>query len=81
MNSVHLFRYMTNFINQFFSRKTSLLSIFIVLNSCAVNNKMMIGSEVAEIAFDTSPSIEGNTTDKGIYWAEEGIQFAFAEVA
>ncbi len=37
--------------------------------------------EVAEIAFDTSPSIEGNTTDKGIYWAEEGIQFAFAEVA
>ena len=38
-------------------------------------------NEVAEIAFDTSPSIEGNTTDKGIYWAEEGIQFAFAEVA
>ena len=23
----------------------------------------------------------GNTTDRGIYWEEEGIQFAFAEVA
>ena len=38
-------------------------------------------TEVAEVAFDTSPSIVGNTTDNGIYWEAEGIQFAFAEVA
>ena len=38
-------------------------------------------TEVAEVACETSPSFFGNTADKGIYWNEEAIQFAFAEVA
>ena len=54
MNYVHLFQYMNNFINKFFIRKTFLLLIIIFLNSCAVNNKMMVGSEVAEIALPLS---------------------------
>ena len=52
MNCVHLFQYMNNFTKIFFF-KASLLT-FIFLNSCAVNNKMMIGSEVAEIALPLS---------------------------
>ena len=52
MNCVHLFQYMNNFTKNFFF-KASLL-IFIFLNSCAVNNKMMIGSEVAEITLPLS---------------------------
>ena len=52
MNCVHLFQYMNNFTKNFFF-KASLLT-FIFLNSCAVNNKMMIGSEVAEIALPLS---------------------------
>ena len=42
-------------------------------------------TEVAEVACETSPSFFGGTSqfniDRGIYWNEEGIQFAFAEVA
>ena len=54
MNYVHLLKYMTNFLNKFLVRKTPIFLIFIILNSCAVNNKMMIGSEVAEIALPLS---------------------------
>ena len=42
-------------------------------------------TEVAEEFCETSPSFFGGTSqfniDRGIYWNEEGIQFAFAEVA
>ena len=45
---------MTNFIKKYFSRKISLLLIFVSLNGCAINNNMMLGSEVAEIALRLS---------------------------
>ena len=45
---------MTNFIKKYFSRKISLLLIFVSLNGCAINNNMMLGSEVAEIALPLS---------------------------
>jgi len=38
-------------------------------------------TEVAEVACETCPLFVGSTTDKGIFWKEESIQFAFAEVA
>ena len=42
-------------------------------------------TEVAEEFCETSPSFFGGTSqfniDRGIYWNEDGIQFAFAEVA
>ena len=54
MSYAHLFKYMINLLNKFLVRKTTLFLIFITLNGCAVNNKMMIGSEVAEIALPLS---------------------------
>ncbi len=45
---------MTNFIKKYFSRKISLLLIFVSLNGCAINNNMMLGSEVVEIALPLS---------------------------
>ena len=48
------FQYMTNFIKKYSSRKISLLLIFVSLNGCAINNNMMLGSEVAEIALPLS---------------------------
>ena len=53
MNYVHLFQYMNDLIKKFVL-KIPLFLIFTLLNSCAVNNKMMIGSEVAEIALPLS---------------------------
>ncbi len=53
MNYVHLFQYMNDFLKKFIN-KTPLIFTFIILNSCAVNNKMMVGSEVAEIALPLS---------------------------
>ena len=38
-------------------------------------------TEVAEVAYDTHPSSYGESAGRGITWSEEGIQFAFAEVA
>ncbi len=54
MSYAHLFKYMINLLNKFLVRKTPLFLIFIILNGCAVNNKMMLGSEVAEIALPLS---------------------------
>ena len=48
------FQYMSNLIKRFFSRKISFLLILFSLNSCAINNNMMIGSEVAEVALPLS---------------------------
>ena len=53
MNYVHLFQYMNDLIKKFIL-KIPVFLIFILLSSCAVNNKMMIGSEVAEIALPLS---------------------------
>ena len=53
MNYVHLFQYMNDLIKKFVL-KIPLFLIITLLNSCAVNNKMMIGSEVAEIALPLS---------------------------
>ena len=53
MNYVHLIQYMNDFLKKF-TYKTLLTLTFIILNSCAVNNKMMIGSEVAEIVLPLS---------------------------
>tara|TARA_Y100001973_G_C4927616_1_gene199432 strand:- start:236 stop:454 length:219 start_codon:yes stop_codon:yes gene_type:complete len=38
-------------------------------------------TEVAQVAIDTSPFDEGYTSEEGISWNEDSIQFAFAEVA
>ena len=38
-------------------------------------------TEVAEVAYETNPSSCGDSAEKGITWSEEGIHFAFAEVA
>ena len=54
MSCAHLFKYMINLLKKFLVRKTHLFLIFIILNGCAVNNKMMLGSEVAEIALPLS---------------------------
>ena len=53
MNYVHLIQSMNDFLKKF-TYKTLLTLTFIILNSCAINNKMMIGSEVAEIALPLS---------------------------
>ena len=38
-------------------------------------------TEVAEVAYETDPSSCGNSADNYIDWSENGIHFAFAEVA
>ena len=38
-------------------------------------------TEVAEVAYETNPLLIGKSAEEGITWEEEGIQFAFAEVA
>ena len=48
------FQYMSNLIKRYFSRKISFLLILFSLNSCAINNNMMIGSEVAEFTLPLS---------------------------
>ena len=48
------FQYMSNLIKRYFSRKISFLLILFSLNSCAINNNMMIGSEVAELTLPLS---------------------------
>ena len=45
---------MSNLIKRYFSRKISFLLILFSLNSCAINNNMMIGSEVAELTLPLS---------------------------
>ncbi len=54
MNCVHLFLYMFSVTIKFIFKKIYLLLFFLTLYSCAVNNKMMIGSEVAEITLPLS---------------------------
>ena len=44
---------MTDFLKKFI-HNAPLIFTFIILNSCAVNNKMMVGSEIAEIALPLS---------------------------
>ena len=48
------FQFMSNLIKRYFSRKISFLLILFSLNSCAINNNMMIGSEVAELTLPLS---------------------------
>ena len=38
-------------------------------------------TEVAEVAYETDPCSYGQSAEKYIDWSENGIQFAFAEVA
>jgi len=45
---------MSNLFKRYFSRKISFLFILLSLNSCAINNNMMIGSEVAEFTLPLS---------------------------
>ena len=38
-------------------------------------------TEVVEVAYETNPLVVGKSAEEGITWKDEGIQFAFAEVA
>ena len=66
------FQYMSNLIKRYFSRKISFLLILFSLNSCAINNNMMIGSEIAEftlpLSFDTQKrKIQNNPSNQLFY--------------
>tara|TARA_Y100001936_G_scaffold35284_1_gene33311 strand:+ start:903 stop:1802 length:900 start_codon:yes stop_codon:yes gene_type:complete len=54
MSYVLHFKYMNNFINTYFSKSITPLLIVLSLNGCAINNNMMIGSEIAEITLPLS---------------------------
>ena len=53
MNYVHPIRYMNN-LKKYFLRTIHIIISFFLLSSCAVNNNLMVGSEIAELTMPLS---------------------------